>query len=199
MRRIQRIEAPDWRPRLPRTKIRSFHRRRLSRYASGCWCEIRDPGALGTQDRTRRDRRTGIRKSRYGNPKRLGGDHLRWRTQDERDANQTLAVIERQLAGSVPDMATSANTVVAYEPVWAIGTGRVPTVAQITEVHLAIHAALKNRFEDDGGSVSVLYGGSVKPSNAQSIFAIEYVDGALVGGASLKASDFSAIAEALNA
>lgn len=96
-------------------------------------------------------------------------------------------------------MATSANTVVAYEPVWAIGTGRVPTVAQITEVHLAIHAALKNRFEDDGGSVSVLYGGSVKPSNAQSIFAIEYVDGALVGGASLKASDFSAIAEALNA
>ncbi|MQV24893.1 triose-phosphate isomerase [Sinorhizobium meliloti] len=120
-------------------------------------------------------------------------------TQDERDANQTLAVIERQLAGSVPDTATSANTVVAYEPVWAIGTGRVPTVAQIAEVHLAIHAALKKRFGDDGGSVSVLYGGSVKPSNAQSIFAIEYVDGALVGGASLKASDFSAIAEALNA
>lgn len=120
-------------------------------------------------------------------------------TQDERDANQTLAVVERQLAGSVPETATSANIVVAYEPVWAIGTGSVPTEAQIAEVHLAIHAALKKRFGDDGESVSVLYGGSVKPSNAQSIFAIEYVDGALVGGASLKAPDFSAIAEALSA
>ncbi|MGH0364839.1 triose-phosphate isomerase [Sinorhizobium meliloti] len=120
-------------------------------------------------------------------------------TQDERDANQTLAVVERQLFRSVPETATSANTVVAYEPVWAIGTGRVPTEAQIAEVHLAIHAALTKRFGDDGRLISVLYGGSVKPSNAQSIFAIEYVDGALVGGASLKASDFSAIAEALNA
>lgn len=120
-------------------------------------------------------------------------------TQHERDSNETLKVIERQLAGSVPDTATSANTVIAYEPVWAIGTGRVPTEAQIGEAHRAIHAALKKRFGDNGGAVPLLYGGSVKPSNARSVFAIEHVDGALVGGASLKATDFAAIVEALGA
>lgn len=119
-------------------------------------------------------------------------------TQEERDAGEALSVVENQLMGSVPDSATSANTVVAYEPVWAIGTGRVPSEIQIAEMHRAIHSKLVDRFGSEGGLVPILYGGSVKPSNARSIFAIEYVDGALVGGASLKAADFGAIAEALN-
>ncbi|WP_203427345.1 triose-phosphate isomerase [Sinorhizobium sp. BG8] len=120
-------------------------------------------------------------------------------TQEERDAGRTIEIVERQLAASVPAVATAANTVIAYEPVWAIGTGRVPTVAQIGEVHLAMYEALKQRFGGSGGSISLLYGGSVKPDNAASIFAVDYVDGALVGGASLKASDFVAIAEVLSA
>lgn len=119
-------------------------------------------------------------------------------TEAQRDAGETLDVIARQLAGSVPDCATAANTVIAYEPVWAIGTGRTPTNAQIAEVHAAMRAALVARF-GDGAGFRLLYGGSVKPSNAAEIFAIADVDGALVGGASLKASDFGAIIAALDA
>ena len=115
----------------------------------------------------------------------------------ERDAGATLDVIARQLALSVPDGATGANTVVAYEPVWAIGTGRTPTLAQIAEVHARLRADLIGRFGDQGGAVRLLYGGSVKPQNAAEIFALSEVDGALVGGASLKASDFGAIIAAL--
>ena len=117
-------------------------------------------------------------------------------TEAQRDADETLDVIARQLAGSIPDCATAANSVVAYEPVWAIGTGRTPTTDQIAEVHAAMRAALAARFAD-GGDFSLLYGGSVKPSNAVEIFAIPDVDGALVGGASLKAADFGPIAAAL--
>lgn len=119
-------------------------------------------------------------------------------TEAERDASRTLEIIEAQLTGSIPDGATGANLVVAYEPVWAIGTGRVPSLDQIGEVHDAIRARLEQRFgESVGQSVRVLYGGSVKPGNAGEIFAVPNVDGALVGGASLKAADFTAIIAAL--
>ena len=112
-------------------------------------------------------------------------------TEAQRDAGQTLDVVLGQLAASLPAGATAANTVVAYEPVWAIGTGRTPTLDQIAEVHDALRAHLPD------GAISLLYGGSVKPGNAAEIFAIANVDGALVGGASLKAADFGAIIAAL--
>lgn len=107
----------------------------------------------------------------------------------QRDAGETLKVVSAQLRGSLPDDATAANTVVAYEPVWAIGTGRTPTEAQVAEVHAAIRQDLKARF-DDGAGFRILYGGSVKPDNAKALMAVADVDGALVGGASLKAADF---------
>ena len=117
---------------------------------------------------------------------------------EERESGQTLDVVGTQLQGSTPDAATGANTVIAYEPVWAIGTGKVPTLEQIAEVHDFIRAKLVERFGDEGNAFRVLYGGSVKPSNASEIFAVSNVDGALVGGASLKASDFNAIISALD-
>lgn len=119
-------------------------------------------------------------------------------TEAQRDAGETLAVTGAQLLGSTPGGATAANTVVAYEPVWAIGTGRTPTPAQIAEVHDFLRAELRARFSD-GDGFRLLYGGSVKPSNAAGIFATSNVDGALVGGASLKAADFGAIIAALDA
>lgn len=108
----------------------------------------------------------------------------------ERDAGQTLDVIARQLDGSVPDGLT--DLVIAYEPVWAIGTGRTPTTAQVAEVHAAIAARLP-------AGIRILYGGSVKPANAAELMAVPHVHGALVGGASLKAGDFLAIAAAATA
>ncbi|PYG34684.1 triose-phosphate isomerase [Pelagimonas varians] len=121
-------------------------------------------------------------------------------TLDEREGGETLNVIGTQLAGSVPDGATAENTVVAYEPVWAIGTGKVPTLDQIGEVHDFMRAELEKRFgKDIAGGVRLLYGGSVKASNATEIFATSNVDGALVGGASLKADDFVPIMTALAA
>ena len=120
-------------------------------------------------------------------------------TEAERDVGQTLDVIGTQLTGSVPDQSTAANLVVAYEPVWAIGTGRTPTIAEIAEVHAFIRARLTARIGDQAAGVRLLYGGSVKPSNAAEIFAVPHVDGALVGGASLKAEDFGAIVTALSA
>jgi len=107
----------------------------------------------------------------------------------ERDAGATLKVVTAQIRGSLPDDATAANTVVAYEPVWAIGTGRTPTLAQVAEVHAEIRRDLLARF-DDGAGFRILYGGSVKPDNAAALMAVADVDGALVGGASLKAADF---------
>lgn len=117
----------------------------------------------------------------------------------ERDAGATLGVIGAQLAASVPDGATGATTVIAYEPIWAIGTGRTPTLEQIAEVHGFLRAELAARFGAEGDAFRLLYGGSVKPSNAAEIFALPEVDGALVGGASLKAADFGAIIAALAA
>jgi triosephosphate isomerase len=115
-------------------------------------------------------------------------------TRAERDGGKALDVIGTQLAGSLPDGVTAANTVVAYEPVWAIGTGLTPTAKDVEEVHGFIRAKLQDRFSDEGGQVRILYGGSVKPSNAAELMAVANVDGALVGGASLKAVDFLAIA-----
>ena len=120
-------------------------------------------------------------------------------TEAERDAGTTLKIIGRQLAGSVPDGAGAADTVIAYEPVWAIGTGRTPTLDQIAEVHDFMRQTLTDRFGAKARDMRLLYGGSVKPSNAGEIFATSNVDGALVGGASLKAADFSQIVTALSA
>ncbi|RGP37878.1 triose-phosphate isomerase [Pseudotabrizicola alkalilacus] len=120
-------------------------------------------------------------------------------TEGQRDAGDTLDVIGRQLTGSVPEESTAANLVLAYEPVWAIGTGRTPTIAEIAEVHAFIRARLTARIGAQADGVRLLYGGSVKPSNAAEIFAVPHVDGALVGGASLKAADFGAIVAALSA
>lgn len=115
-------------------------------------------------------------------------------TEAERKSGQTLDVLGRQLKGSVPDGATGGNTVIAYEPVWAIGTGLTPTTADIREAHAFMRAALEARFGDAGETMRILYGGSVKASNATELMAIDNVDGALIGGASLKADDFLAIA-----
>lgn len=114
----------------------------------------------------------------------------------EREAGTTLDVIATQLAGSVPTGATATNLVIAYEPVWAIGTGKVPTLEQIGEVHDFIRGYLAQAL-GDGDAVRILYGGSVKGTNAKDIFAVSNVDGALVGGASLKTEDFSPIILAL--
>jgi triosephosphate isomerase len=112
----------------------------------------------------------------------------------ERDAGQTLDRVAEQLAGSIPDGATAKRLAIAYEPIWAIGTGRTPTLEQIAEVHAHIRAVLTRRFGASvGGGVRLLYGGSVKPGNAAEIFGVANVDGALVGGASLVAADFAAI------
>jgi triosephosphate isomerase (TIM) len=114
----------------------------------------------------------------------------------ERLAGQAEAVVTRQLDGSLPEGFAAAHGVVAYEPVWAIGTGRTPTESDIAAIHAAIRAKLRARFGEAGGKLRILYGGSVKPANAASILALENVDGALVGGASLVAADFLAIAAA---
>ena len=118
-------------------------------------------------------------------------------TQGEREAGKTLAVVRRQLRGSVPEASCRANLVVAYEPVWAIGTGLTPTAADVAEVHALIRDELRRIVgKAEEASVRILYGGSVKPANAKELLAVENVDGALVGGASLVAADFLGIAGA---
>lgn len=110
-------------------------------------------------------------------------------TLEQRKAGDTLSVIARQLKGSVPAGATAADTVIAYEPVWAIGTGLTPTAAEVAEVHASIRKAIDPQMR-------ILYGGSVKPANAVELMAVANVNGALVGGASLKAADFIGIIKA---
>lgn len=117
-------------------------------------------------------------------------------TGDERQAGRTLAVVGRQLEGSLPDDARPETLVVAYEPVWAIGTGLTPTRGDVAAVHGFIRERLAVRYGTAGAGFRILYGGSVKPANAQELLAIPEVDGALVGGASLKADEFLAIAAA---
>jgi triosephosphate isomerase len=115
---------------------------------------------------------------------------------EQREAGNAVAVVREQLAGSVPDGATAAKLVVAYEPVWAIGTGLTPTAADVAEMHKAIRETLGGRFGAEGRNMRLLYGGSVKPENARELIIQADVDGALIGGASLKARDFIAIAGA---
>ncbi len=118
-------------------------------------------------------------------------------TQADREAGRTLAVVRKQLRGSIPVDSNSQNLVVAYEPVWAIGTGLTPTAADVAEVHAAIREELRRLVgKGEQGRVRILYGGSVKPSNAAELMAVENVNGALVGGASLAATDFLGIAGA---
>lgn len=117
-------------------------------------------------------------------------------TEAERKSGVTLDVVGRQVHGSLPAGMTGATLVVAYEPVWAIGTGLVPTVADVAEVHGFIRGELKKIYGAEGEKVRILYGGSVKPSNAKELLSVPDVNGALVGGASLKAVDFLAIAAA---
>jgi triosephosphate isomerase len=112
----------------------------------------------------------------------------------EREAGKTLDIVGGQLDGSLPDGATAANLVVAYEPVWAIGTGLTPTPKDVAEVHSFIRRRLDQRFGGEGAGIRILYGGSVNPANAKELLTVADVNGALVGGASLKAADFLGIA-----
>ncbi|MCI4680005.1 triose-phosphate isomerase [Rhodoblastus acidophilus] len=118
----------------------------------------------------------------------VGETHL------QRESGQTLAVVGAQLAGSLPHGGKATNLVVAYEPVWAIGTGLTPTLADVAEVHNFIRHELIDLLPGEGAAVRILYGGSVKPANAAELMAVENVNGALVGGASLTAKDFLGIA-----
>ena len=113
-----------------------------------------------------------------------------------REAGEAVATVDRQLDASLPRGVEVAGLAIAYEPVWAIGTGQVPTIADIAEMHAALRRRLVAAYGDAGASIRILYGGSVKPSNAAEIFSVDDVDGALVGGASLKAADFVPIVEA---
>jgi triosephosphate isomerase (TIM) len=115
-------------------------------------------------------------------------------TRQQRDSGETLQICRGQLNGSLPDGARADNLVVAYEPVWAIGTGLTPTAGDVEQIHQFIREFLTGRFNGDGVKIRILYGGSVKPSNARELMAVNNVNGALIGGASLKASDFLAIA-----
>jgi triosephosphate isomerase len=117
-------------------------------------------------------------------------------TLDERQRGDTLKVISAQVKASVPENSNGDNTVIAYEPVWAIGTGLTPSAGEIGEVHGHIRAELTRHLGETAGSIMILYGGSVKPDNAAQLMAIANVDGALVGGASLRAADFIGIIKA---
>jgi triosephosphate isomerase len=120
-------------------------------------------------------------------------------TEAEREAGAVLDRVGSQLAGSIPDGATPERLVVAYEPVWAIGTGRTPSLSDIAQMHDFMRERLVSRFGSEAYGIRLLYGGSVKPGNAAEIFGVTNVDGALVGGASLKAADFGAIVAAAGA
>ncbi len=117
-------------------------------------------------------------------------------TEAERESGRAVERVTSQLAGSIPELAGEAELVVAYEPIWAIGTGRTATAADVAGMHAAIREALAARFGDAGGRIRILYGGSVNAGNAAELFAVANVDGALVGGASLTAEQFVPIIEA---
>ena len=117
-------------------------------------------------------------------------------TLEQRDNGQTISVCSDQVLGSVPDTATANDTVIAYEPVWAIGTGKTPTADDVEEVHAAVRKVLAKKLgKAQANKMRILYGGSVKPSNAKEFLSLPDVDGALIGGASLKSVDFMAIAD----
>jgi len=115
-------------------------------------------------------------------------------TEAERDSGKTIKVCTDQIMGSVPAIATAQNTVIAYEPVWAIGTGRTPTTSEVEEVHASIRKVISKKLgRANANKMRILYGGSMKPSNAKELLALPNVDGGLIGGASLKVADFTAI------
>lgn len=117
-------------------------------------------------------------------------------TDEERVAGKTIDVCTKQILGSVPEKSTYSNTIIAYEPVWAIGTGKTPSAAEVEEVHAAVRKVLAKKLSKaQAAKMRILYGGSVKPANAKEFLNLEDVDGALVGGASLKADDFCLIAK----
>ena len=115
----------------------------------------------------------------------------------EREQGRANDIASAQIKGSVPTGSTPENTVVAYEPVWAIGTGLVPSIDDITSIHAHIRDELITLLGEAGGKMKILYGGSLKPTNAKEILAINNVDGGLIGGASLKSADFLAICAAV--
>ena len=117
-------------------------------------------------------------------------------TRSQREARETIAVVRQQIDGSLPEEATAADLILAYEPVWAIGTGLTPTPQDVAEVHGFLRQRLANRYGEEGQGIRILYGGSVKPANARELLWVQHVNGALVGGASLKAAEFLAIAAA---
>jgi triosephosphate isomerase len=118
-------------------------------------------------------------------------------TEQERDNGETINVCTSQIMGSVPEISTYQNTVIAYEPVWAIGTGKTPTSAEVQDVHAAIRKVVSKKLgRANANKMRILYGGSMKPSNAKELLALPDVDGGLIGGASLKVADFIAISEA---
>jgi triosephosphate isomerase len=118
-------------------------------------------------------------------------------TEAERDAGKTIAVCTDQIMGSVPAISTHQNTVIAYEPVWAIGTGKTPTTQDVQDVHFAIRKVVAKKLgRANANKMRLLYGGSMKPSNAKELLSLPDVDGGLIGGASLKVEDFMAIGEA---
>ncbi|MFN0263540.1 triose-phosphate isomerase [Tepidamorphus sp. 3E244] len=117
-------------------------------------------------------------------------------TLEERESGQAVERVTSQLKGSLPEGATASNLVVAYEPVWAIGTGKTPTADDVAAMHLAIREHLSSAFPGEGSQMRILYGGSVKPSNAAELMAVDNVNGALVGGASLTSADFLGIVAA---
>lgn len=120
-------------------------------------------------------------------------------TLEEREAGKTIDVCTRQILGSVPDNADGSNTVIAYEPVWAIGTGKTASPAQAQEIHAFIRSAVAEKYgKEIADNTSILYGGSCKPSNAKELFANPDVDGGLIGGAALKVADFKGIIDAFN-
>lgn len=120
-------------------------------------------------------------------------------TEAQRRGHEALGVVETQLAGSIPDSASAENTVIAYEPVWAIGSGLTPTAQDVAEMHLHMRNLLTARFGEHGKKMRLLYGGSMKPGNAAELLSVDHVDGGLIGGASLKAQDFLAIIAACEA
>lgn len=120
-------------------------------------------------------------------------------TEAERRAGDALRIVESQMAASIPDSANATNTIIAYEPVWAIGTGLTPTAEDVAEMHLHMRNLLASRFGDNGKAMRLLYGGSMKPSNASELLGVDHVDGGLIGGASLKANDFLGIIAACEA
>ena len=119
-------------------------------------------------------------------------------TIEERKAGQALNIVTTQVKASIPADAVIENTIIAYEPVWAIGTGLTPTAVDVEEIHCAVRDVLIERFGTNGSQINILYGGSVKASNAQELMSVNNVNGALVGGASLKADDFYGIISAYN-